>query len=288
MAARAGRVPRRRLIDAGTAADRHLAGGVRHLPDPGLAGRRGRRRPVRRRDRGGERGLVVRLRIFPRRPLLGRQCVSGRCQDLRLAAAVRGGRLAGRDGGLHRARAGARPPHLDTRRNTRAGAGGGAHRRGMAARPSVQRLPVECLRLCAHLAVVAGAGRGAGRAVGHDVAGGGGLRQPGRARRRPRRYQTSMAGTGAERRGDRRACGLRRVASGEDAHDLCGRRPASHHAAQPAAGRKIQVFAKAAGDEPLPGAVRSRQRAAIDGRARRHPSDLAGIGISVLPRKARC
>ena len=71
--------------------------------------------------------------------------------------------------------------------------------------------------------------------------------------------------------------------------DLCGRRAASHHAAQPAAGREIQLFAEAAGDEPLPGAVRSRQRAAIDGRARRHPSDLAGIGISVLPHaRARC
>ena len=59
-------------------------------------------------------------------------------------------------------------------------------------------------------------------------------------------------------------------------------RAASHHAAQSAAGREIQLFPAAAGDEPLSGALRSRQRTAIERHPRRHPSDLAGIGVSVL------
>ena len=53
----------------------------------------------------GRRRLVVRLRLFPRRPLLDRLRVPGRRQDLRLAAAVRGDRAAGRAGALHRASA---------------------------------------------------------------------------------------------------------------------------------------------------------------------------------------
>ena len=47
------------------------------------------------------RRLVVRLWLFPRRALLGGLCLSGRCQDLRLAVAVRSRRAAGRHGAVH-------------------------------------------------------------------------------------------------------------------------------------------------------------------------------------------
>ena len=189
---------------------------IRHLSDPGLAGRRGGRRPPRRRARGRDRRLVVRLRLFPRGPLLGRQCVPGRRQDLRLAAAIRRHRAAGRDGALHRARARAGAAHLDARRHARAGARRGAHPRGMAARPPTQRVPLEYLRLCAGLAAVAGARRGAHRDLGPDIPGGRGLCEPGGARRRPRRHQAARGCAGAERRGDRRACDLRRAAAGDE------------------------------------------------------------------------
>ena len=53
--------------------------------------------------RAAGRRLVLRLRLFPRRPLLGRLRLPGRCQDLRLAAAVRGRRAAGLSRAFHRA-----------------------------------------------------------------------------------------------------------------------------------------------------------------------------------------
>ena len=73
-------------------------------------------------------------------------------------------------------------------------------------------------------------------------------------------------------------CGLPRTPTA-----LRRRRAAAHHAAEPAAGREVQLRRQAAGDEPLSRAVRPRDRAAIERRARRHASDLAGIGVSVLP-----
>ena len=102
MAADPDRVPRRRIFDAGAAADECLARPVRHLSDPGLAGRRRGGRPSRWSAGGRRRRLVVRLRLFARRPLLGRPRVSGRRQDLRLAAAIRGHCAAGRPGGVLR------------------------------------------------------------------------------------------------------------------------------------------------------------------------------------------
>ena len=56
----------------------------------------------------------------------------------------------------------------------------------------------------------------------------------------------------------------------------------AHHAAQPAAGRALQLCGQAAGDGPLYRAFGSRHRPAIARRARRDASDLAGIAFSVL------
>ena len=61
--------------------------------------------------------------------------------------------------------------------------------------------------------------------------------------------------------GDRGACHLRRDTAGRDINQLRRRRAPSHHAAQSAAGRQIQLRAKAAGDEPLSHALRSRAAA---------------------------
>ena len=65
--------------------------------------------------------------------------------------------------------------------------------------------------------------------------------------------------------------------------DLCERREAAHHAAQSAAGREIQLRRQDAGDGALSAPVRPRHRAELERRARRHASDLAGIGVSVFP-----
>ena len=102
LAARADRVRGGRGLGAGAVADRSLAGAVLHLPGAGLAGRRRRRRPARRRAERVRRRLVVRLRLFLRRALLDRPRLPGRRQDVRLAAAVRGDRGARRAGAVHR------------------------------------------------------------------------------------------------------------------------------------------------------------------------------------------
>ena len=99
---------------------------------------------------GGRRRLVVRLRLFPRRPLLGRPRLPGRRQDLRLAAAVRGHRAAGRPRAVHRASASRSRGCCGRAAPMRvARARGRAHRRRMAARPPAHRLSLEHLRLCA-------------------------------------------------------------------------------------------------------------------------------------------
>ena len=119
MAARAGGVRGRRRLDAGAAAGEFLAGAVPDLPDPGLAGGRLGRWPTGRRAGGRGRRLVVRLRLFRGRPLLDRQRASGRCQDIRLAAAVRRHRLAGRARAVHRLRGRAGAPDVGTRARPR-------------------------------------------------------------------------------------------------------------------------------------------------------------------------
>jgi hypothetical protein len=66
---------------------------------------------------------------FPRRALLGRLRVSGRCQNLRLAVAVRRHRAAGGHGLLHRPRPRARSHAVDARADAADRACGRAHRR---------------------------------------------------------------------------------------------------------------------------------------------------------------
>ena len=58
---------------------------------------------------------------------------------------------------------------------------------------------------------------------------------------------------------------------------------AAHHAAQPAAGRPIQLRRQGGGDAEISDAVRSGVRTAIHRRARRQHPDLAGIGVPVFP-----
>ena len=178
---------------------------------------------------------------FRRRTLLGRLRLSGRCQDLRLAAAGGGRRLAGLSRALHRVRACRGAADLGARTGARAGAGRHADHRGMAARPSAQRLSLEHFRLCADPAAGAGAKRVAGRHLGPHLSLHRDLCEPGRARRRQRRYAASLPRAADRPRHPR---GVRRLRRGKamDASDhLCERREAAHHAAQSAAGREIQL-----------------------------------------------
>ena len=199
-----------------TCADRRLAGAVLHLSGPGVAGRRRGRRPARRRAERRDRRLVVRLRLFPRRPLLGRLRLPGRRQDLRLAAAVRGRRRC-------------RPAWPATRRSAsrwRASLWVRGPLRilalavaltacRMAARPSAHRISLERVRLRADRTAGAGAVRVADRHLGPDVSRGRGVCSAGHARRRPHRHATAVAAACHGRRAARSCspatarCGLR-------------------------------------------------------------------------------
>ena len=98
-----------------------------------------------------------------------------------------------------------------------------------------------------------------------------------------------MAGSSAERGRDRGARDLRRRAARAHPYQLRQGRAPSHHAAQSAAGRKVQLCAETAGDEPVSRAIGSSERPAICRPARGDASDLAGIGVSVLPyARTRC
>ena len=140
------------------------------------------------------------------------------------------------NGGLHRVRPRVGAAHLDARRNPRAGARGRAHARRMAAWPPLQRLSVERLWLCADLAALARARRGADRALGADLPRRRGLCVARRARRRPRRHEATVAGSDAECRRARRARDLGRRAARANSHQLRRGRAPAHHAAQSAAG----------------------------------------------------
>ncbi len=289
MAADPDRVRCRRSLGAGAAAGRSLAHPLPHVPNPGLAGRRLGGGPPRRRVGRGHHGLVVRLRLLPRRSLLGRPRIPGGCQDLWLADALCGDRAAGRHGHVHRGgpRLGTRI--LDAWRRPRAGSGDRADVLGMAARPSLQRLSLERLWLHAGLAALVCARGLTRRHVGRDVFRNRSLRVAGGARGRPHPYQASLDRTGAFRCRAGGARGLRRAAARAEPDRLRRRREAAHHAAQSAAGREIQLRAKTVGYEPLSRIVGPRQRTTVDGRARRDPSDLAGIGVPVLPdARSRC
>ena len=134
---------------SGATADRVLAGAVHHFPDPDLADRRLGGRTVGRRISGRGRRLVVRLRLFRGRTLLDGQCAPGRCQDLRVAVAVCSHRAASAARVLHCFRHRACSPALDPWRHADPVARARAHAGGVAARASLQRLSLECLRLCA-------------------------------------------------------------------------------------------------------------------------------------------
>ena len=178
----------------------------------------------------------------------------------------------------------ARARAVDARRDAHPGARGRAHARRVAARPSADRISLEHLRLRADDAAGAGAERVAVRPLGPDLHRGRGLRQPGDARRRSGRYAGAA--------GCRRRCaslvlaalagyGAVRLASHAD-------RPSSTACTCASCSRTCRrtrnsITRQAAGDEPLHRAVRPRHRAAVDRRARRDASDLAGVGISVFP-----
>ena len=217
----------------------------------------------------------------PRWAVLGRQRLPGRCQDLRLAAAFRGHRAAGRHGALHRAWARARAHALDARTVAAARACGGAHRHRMAARLLVHRVSLEHLWLRADRPTGAGARRGTDRRLGFDVYCGRGVRKPGGAARRTQRYAAALAAACTGRRGARGARGLRRAAAVNHAVGVCRQCAASHHAAQPAAGREVQLLRQTAGDESVSRSVGPLHRPAVFRRARRDASDLAGVGVSL-------
>ena len=168
---------------------------------------------------------------------------------------------------LHRAWACARARLLWTRGPRRgSGARGRAHHRRMAARPSVHRLSLERLRLCADrrrsrwrkarrwsalwgLTFLAVAVFASPAVLADD-------------RADTRRPWLPLAL--ARRRCSPRSRGYGTHAAVAHADRVRRRRAAAHHAAQPAAGREVQLRRQAAGDEPLS----RRCRTARPGRSR--------------------
>ena len=282
LAPRGDRVRRRCGFGSGARTGQRLAGSVPHVSGPGLApgrfGRGGARRNGQRRDRR----VVLRFRLFPRGPLLDRLCVPGRCQNLRLAAAVRRDRASGGARGLHWPRPRVGASLVDARPDPAAHPRLDVDRVRMAAGTFAERVSVECLRLCADRLADAGTELGSHRTVGTDVLGRISVREPRRARRRSDGSRPSLARAGARAR---RARGARRLwgrAVGARAGELRVRRAAADHAAQPAAGRQVQLRGKATSDEPISDALAARRRRRL-GRAQGcDASDLAGIGIPVF------
>ena len=159
----------------------------------------------------------------------------------------------------------------------------------MAARSGALGLSLECVRLCADRAAGAGADGVADRPVGPDVSERCDLRQPRDPDRwqHPRATAVDRAGHGAGAAG--RDGDFRRRAPGAAADRPRRQGQAADHAAQPAAGRQIQLRRQGGGDAEISCAVRPRVRAAIHRRARRQHPDLAGIGVSVFPdARSRC
>ena len=280
--ARHHRAGRGCLVGACDGAVQCLAGAVCNLSGRGLADRRRGGRETARRAGGGDVGLLVRARLFRARALLDGQRLPGRCADLCMADAVRGARPAGLSCLIPSARLRAGAPDLDAGCLAGAGARDRAHGQRMAARLCAVGLSLERLRLRAVGAPGAGASRIPDRAMGHDLPQRCDLCQPGGADRwifaRPKALD--RAGGGAVAAG-RDGCLRRRAAVA--ATDRVDQGQAAHHAAEPAAGRQIQLRRQGGGDAEIPDAFRPRFRTAIHRRARREHPDLAGIGFPVLP-----
>ena len=192
MAARADCRCRRRLVGFGGGAVQCLADSLFHDPRAGVAGRWFPIRTLERRLYRRPCRLVLRLRLFRLRALLGRLRLSGRCQNLRLAVAGGGRRTACLPRDLYRAWTGGRASHLGARAASHSGLGRDHDDCRVAARPSAIGISLEHVRLCADAASGAGAKRFAHRHLGADLRRARGFCEPRRARRRPRRHAASL------------------------------------------------------------------------------------------------
>ena len=238
-----------------------LADSVCDLSGSGLADRWCRRRGVAGPDRCGRNRLVVRFRLFSRRPLLDRLCVPGRCAYFRLASAHRRCRPAGRACDLHRLRGCAGAPVMDARRLAHPRFGGCADRIGMVARTHPDWISVERLRLRSDRAAGAGAERRTHRHLGPHVPRGRDLRQPGDAVRRPQRKPLATAAADAGGGGAHWARRIRHRAARACANPVRRGRAFAHHAAEPPARRALQLCRQATSAGPLHRAVPARGRA---------------------------
>ena len=190
-----------RGVGAGAGAGQCLAGAVRHLSGPGVADRRRVGRPARRRARRaaiagwwfGFGYFVAGLYWIGFAFLVDAKTFAWLLPFAVIGAAGRHWRFFTALG--VRARAAA----LDARAVAHSRARGRAHRGRMAARPCAHRLSLEHLRLRAHRAAGAGAGRRADRDLGPDLPRGLGVREPGGAGRRARRYAAAVAAARARR-----------------------------------------------------------------------------------------
>ena len=137
--------------------------------------------------------LVLRVRVFRRRPLLDGLRIPGGRGDVCLVAPDRGDRIAGMSGDFHGARFCGRATSMDAWSCTHSRIRGCAHGRRMAARARAHRLSLECLRLCAHAARRACTGCLADRDLGAHLHRACRIRKSGNAHRRAPGYETALA-----------------------------------------------------------------------------------------------
>ncbi len=154
----------------------------------------------------------------------------------------------------------------------------------MAARPSLERLPVECVRLRADRTV--GVGTNCIMLIGLwgmtflAVAI---FASPAVLIDGTSRGRKAVARTGGRGAGSGSNAGVWRgpPVAGADQH---GRwRQAAHHAARSAAGCQVQLLRQGGGDAEISHIVGPGLGSALDRCERRHHPDLAGIRVSVLP-----
>ena len=138
-------------------------------------------------------GWFFGLRLLHRRPLLDRPRVPRRCQDLRVAAAVRGARPSGVPRILYGALLSGLRARCGRAARLRIIALALAHRVGRMAARTVLGLSLERVRLRAHHPARARSGRVTGRSVGPDVLCGLVVREPRGARRRSPRHAAAVA-----------------------------------------------------------------------------------------------